>query len=91
MDQYHRLKVNQWIDGHRFDKYFVIDDRYYCICSQHDQQYRSIVSVSTHRSIPDCAQLCLHPLQEAIRIAGLDRMAAIHERHHDTTFMKEQL
>jgi hypothetical protein len=29
MDQYHRLKVNQWIDGHRFDKDFVIDDRYY--------------------------------------------------------------
>ncbi len=29
MDQYHRLKLNRWIDGHRFDKEFVINDRYY--------------------------------------------------------------
>jgi hypothetical protein len=29
MDRYHRLKVNRWINGHRFDKDFVIDDRYY--------------------------------------------------------------
>ncbi len=28
-DPQHWLKVNQWIDGHRFDKDFVIDDRYY--------------------------------------------------------------
>jgi hypothetical protein len=26
MDRYHRLKVNRWIDGHRLDKDFVIDD-----------------------------------------------------------------
>jgi hypothetical protein len=25
MDRYNRLKVNQWIGGHRFDKDFVID------------------------------------------------------------------
>jgi hypothetical protein len=26
MDRYHQLNVNQWIDGRRFDKDFVIDD-----------------------------------------------------------------
>jgi hypothetical protein len=28
MDRYHRLNMNRWIDGHRSDKDFVIDDRY---------------------------------------------------------------
>jgi hypothetical protein len=28
MDRYHRLNKNRWIDGHRSDQDFVINDRY---------------------------------------------------------------
>jgi hypothetical protein len=42
MDRYHRLKLNRWIDGHRFDKDFVIDDRYRTI----DQKEKSLTDGS---------------------------------------------
>ncbi len=59
MDRYHRLNMNRWIDGHRSDQDFVIDERYYrskgkilnrwidTIGGQHDQKYRSIVSIDS--------------------------------------------
>ncbi len=70
MDRYYRLNVNWWLDGHQFNKDFMINYRYYRskrkilyrwidpVDGQHDRYYRSMVSLSIYRTIADYVQLC---------------------------------
>jgi hypothetical protein len=85
IDRYYRFSVYWWFDGHRSEKGFMIDCRYYRSKIQKSLTDGSITSMKTrpkvsidsidlyyrYRSIADCAHLCLAARQTDRQRASL--------------------